>query len=30
MTKAKLANILFIVEIVLIVILMGLIMSKNG
>ena len=30
MTKAKLANILFIVEIVLIVILMGFVMSKNG
>ena len=30
MTKAKLANILFIVEILLIVILMGFVMSKNG
>ena len=30
MTKAKLANILFAVEILLIVILMGFVMSKNG
>lgn len=30
MTKDKLANILFVVEIVLVVILMGFVMSKNG
>ena len=30
MTKDKLANILFVVEIILIVVLMGFVMSKNG